>query len=198
MKDSDSLLIKLNSSAERNQKILDLIFDIEANKIEVVNTFDKNELNADNKNNHPIFIDFKKLSTINLDTDFLWNLYKYKSSKKSDHENMKYSYFLWCEKSEKVFMDLLKLEIKSNTRVPFLLIMNSLLFSYDFKSYKKFFKENKTQFYNILKYYLNNDKSLSFSMKNETLIPKKNKSLFAKNNIEYINQALNVYLINLI
>lgn len=195
---SDDLLIKTKSSKVRNEKILDLIFDLEANKTEVIETFDKKDLDADKKGNDPIFIDFKKLSTLNLDTDFLWNLYSYRSSKKPQHESMKMSYFLWCEKSEEIFIKLLEYELKGNTRNPFLLIINSIIFNYKFDSYIELFKKNKDTLYHILKYYLHDGNVSTFSLKEETKIPKHRNSIFQGENIEYINQALNIYFLNFI
>lgn len=195
---SDKLLIKTQSSKIRNSKILDLIFDLTEKKQDVINTFDLNELNQDKKDNQPIFIDFKKLHILNIDPTFLWNLYSYKTSMKVQHEKMKLSYFLWCIKTEEVFMELLQAELKNNIKYPFILIINSLINNYKFDRYSRFYQENIETINNILEHYLILDNAKSFVLKNETCIPKTNISIFKDNNIKYINKALNIYFLNLI
>jgi len=193
---TDNLLKKTETSKIRNEKIIDLIFSLDEKKIEVINTFNKNELNADKKSNDPIFIDFKKLYLLDLDPGFLWSLYKYRSASIAQHQSMKLSYFLWCKKNEDIFMKLLKTEIKSNIKYSFLLIMNSVIHGYKFDSYIKFCNENKDVINNILQFYLtDNTTSTKIGDKMEFKVPGKSNSIFHKSNLEYINKALIVHFL---
>lgn len=196
---TDSILIKTSTVKERNDKIVDIIFDLEEYKQDVINTFNKSDLDTDKKHIDPIFIDFKKLYLIeNLDPEFLWNLYKYKSPMKTQHESMKYSYFLWSKKNEDTFIKLLQSELINNTKYPFLLIINSLIHQYNYTSYIEIINNNKDIIKNILEYYFDKKHFTIFTTKNEFKIPKTGTLLFSHNNIEYINKALNLYFLNFI